>query len=223
MEKIVFLAVMVSACFAVPQDLSGKVFVFPKENNKDHVKLLTTKSVFSSYTVCLRFFTDLSRTYSLLSMAIPSGSNAIVLYKFDPKAIRIHTLEPAADFLSMPFQVNTWHSLCVTWESNKGLSQVWLDGKPSVKKFIVSGAPINGKPITVLGQEQDSYGGGFDAAQSFVGMISDVHMWDHVLPPTEIKSYMNHKHVTAGNVFSWRSLDFVITGLVLVDDAPDDM
>ncbi|KAG7248578.1 hypothetical protein CRUP_008093, partial [Coryphaenoides rupestris] len=37
--------------------------------------------------------------------------------------------------------------------------------------------------------EQDSHGGGFDAQQTFIGMISDVHMWDFVLSPCEMQRY----------------------------------
>ncbi|XP_008321334.1 C-reactive protein-like [Cynoglossus semilaevis] len=222
MKRLFFLFVALSSCSA-HADLSGKVLVFPKETNTDHVKLVTSVTHIPAYTTCMRFLTDLPRAYSLLSMASSSGSNTIVFYKFESETIRIHTLEPAADFLSMAFQDNTWHSLCVTWESDNGLSQVWLDGKASVKKFITSGAPINGATNTILGQEQDAYGGGFDAAQSFVGMISDVHMWDHVLTPTEIQRYMKHKYFTAGNVFSWRSLEYEIVGNIFVDDDPEEL
>ena len=40
-------------------------------------------------------------------------------------------------------------------------------------------------------QEQDSHGGGFDINQSFVDMMSDVHMWDSTLSPCEIQSYLD--------------------------------
>nr|ANM86013.1 serum amyloid P component [Cynoglossus semilaevis] len=223
MEKLfLFTALMISTCCAVTQDLSGKVFVFPKETNTDHVKLLTTRSTFYNVTVCLRFLTDLNRAYSLFSMSTPTVENAFLIYG-EPANHVLHVYSGSGPtFHAVPFPQNTWHSLCSTWGHGSGVAQIWLNGKPYVKKFVTN-QPIGGKPISILGQEQDSYGGGFDAAQSFVGMISDVHMWDQVLTPTEIKSYMNHRHVTPGNVFNWRSLQYEITGLVLVDDAPDDM
>lgn len=34
----------------------------------------------------------------------------------------------------------------------------------------------------ILGQEQESFGGYFDAKQSFVGEIWEVSLWDHILP-----------------------------------------
>lgn len=67
-------------------------------------------------------------------------------------------------------------------------------------------------------QEQDSHGGGFDIKQSFVGMMSDVHMWDYILSPCEIHSYMDDLNFTPGNVLNWRALEFQISDRVLIED-----
>lgn len=67
-------------------------------------------------------------------------------------------------------------------------------------------------------QEQDSHGGGFDVNQSFLGMMSDVHMWDHTLTPCEIQDYMKHPSFTSGNVLNWRALEFQTVGRVLIEN-----
>nr|XP_061789743.1 C-reactive protein-like [Nerophis lumbriciformis] len=219
MEKFLVLMVMLASCYAETRDLSGKVFVFPKETNRDHVKLLTPKTSFDAVTVCLRFFTDLTRNYGLFSLSTPGISNDFVLFKINSNdVIRMHARDGGTDFLSLSFPPNSWHSMCSTWESVNGIAQLWVDGKPTVRRFIHSGNPISGKPITILGQEQDTYGGGFDATQSFVGMISQLHMWDYVISPSEIHRYEENVNFTPGNVFNWRALDFEITGSILVED-----
>ncbi|KAM3873317.1 C-reactive protein-like [Diretmus argenteus] len=218
MEKFLLLMVMFATCCAVHQDLSGKVFIFPKETERAHVKLLTSKTEFKSVTVCLRFFTDLSRTYGLFSLATPGHSNDLTLMKINSDVIRVHARNGVNDFLGLSFPRNTWHSMCVTWGSESGLAQLWVDGKPTVKRFIHSGQPISGAPITTLGQEQDSYGGAFSAQQSFLGMLSEVHTWDYILSGCEIRRYMEDYNFTPGNVFNWRALEFNITGQVLVED-----
>uniref|UniRef100_A0A7N6BDX5 Pentraxin family member n=1 Tax=Anabas testudineus TaxID=64144 RepID=A0A7N6BDX5_ANATE len=119
---------------------------------------------------------------------------------------------------SLCTELNVWHSICSTWDSASGLGQVWLDGKPSSRKFISSESNIKGSILIVLGQEQDSYGGGFDITQCFVGMMSDVHMWDYTLSPCEIQNYMSDLTFTPGNVLNWKALDFQITGRVLTED-----
>ncbi|XP_061632366.1 serum amyloid P-component-like [Phyllopteryx taeniolatus] len=219
MEKLLVVMVMLASCCAETRDLSGKVFVFPRETSKDHVKLMTPKTSFSAVTVCLRFLTDLTRNYVLFSLATPATSNEFVLFKLNTEdVISIQARNSGTHFLSLSFPPNSWHTLCSTWNSVNGIAQVWVDGKPTIKRFIHSGQPISGKPITILGQEQDTYGGGFDAAQSFIGMISRLHMWDYVLSPNEIQRYEEDSNFNPGNVFNWKALDFEITGNILVED-----
>ncbi|XP_063340911.1 C-reactive protein-like [Pelmatolapia mariae] len=66
--------------------------------------------------------------------------------------------------------------------------------------------------------EHDSFVGGFDKVQSFLGMMSDVHMWDYVFFPCEIQNYLNELTFTPVNVLNWNALDFQITVRVLIED-----
>ncbi|KAG7282145.1 hypothetical protein CRUP_034892, partial [Coryphaenoides rupestris] len=217
MEKVLLLMAVIATCCAAPQDLSGKIFIFPKETATDHVKLLTSKTQFQAVTSCLRYFTDITRGYTIFSMSTRSHINAYVIYKFGPTSMRILAQDATADFLMLPTPVNKWASICATWTSETGLTQVWMDGQPSSKRLIHQGSPISGTPMIILGQEQDSYGAGFDLKQSFVGMISDVHMWDYVLSPCELRDYAGSTSFSPGNVLNWRAMEFVIVGKVLVE------
>ena len=65
----------------------------------------------------------------------------------------------------------------------------------------------------VLGQDQDSVGGDFEATQSFQGMLSDVNVWDRVLDVTEIKGMSQSclpDERDEGNAFKWS--DFLRQG-----------
>ncbi len=58
----------------------------------------------------------------------------------------------------------------------------------------------------MLGQEQDSVGGGFQASQSFQGMLSNVNMWGHVLTETQVKEMSKSCQLDEwndGNVLRW--------------------
>ncbi|XP_061885947.1 C-reactive protein-like [Entelurus aequoreus] len=218
MEKLFLITLMLATCSAVPRDLSGKVFVFPKETATDHIKLLTSKTSLNAVTVCLRFLTDLSRNYALLSLATATHNNDLVLFKSNSQDVMImHARDSSTNFLAVSLPPNSWHSMCATWNSENGVAQLWVDGKQTVKRFIHSGQPISGDFITILGQEQDSYSGGFDAKQSFIGMISRFHMWDYVIAPEEIYRYMWDVHFTPGNVFNWSALDYQTVGNVLLE------
>ncbi|KAM3871273.1 C-reactive protein-like [Diretmus argenteus] len=213
------LLVMLTACAASPQDLSGKMFTFPQETNTAHVRLNTSMEDFSAVTVCLRFFTDLVRGQMLFSLATFSSDDDFLIFTSQSANI-IHLLvrDNHVIFHGQEYKLNTWSSLCATWESESGLGQLWLNGQSSTRTFISSGSNITGSPAIILGQEQDSHGGGFDIRQSFIGMITDVHMWNYVLSPCEIRRYMYELNFTPGNVLNWRALYFQMIGRVLLEN-----
>ncbi|XP_053182648.1 C-reactive protein-like [Scomber japonicus] len=218
MEFLVLL-MMVTACAARPQDLTGKMFTFPQETNTAHVRLTTSRQVLSAVTVCFRSFTDLRRVHSFFSLATTSVFNDFLISRNTANnELEVWVRDKPALIGGHDYKLNTWHSICSTWDSASGLAQLWLDGKPSSRKFVSSGSNINGPIIIVLGQDQDSYGGGFDSTQSFVGMMSDVHMWDYVLSPCEIQNYVKESLSTSGNVLNWKALEFQTIGRVLVED-----
>ena len=107
-----------------------------------------------------------------------------------------------------------WHHICVWWESSSGSWKLYKDGdlKQEGKDF-KKGHTIRQGGILVLGQEQDSVGGGFQTSQSFQGMLSNVNVWDHVLDGMLIKKRSKScelKEGNEGNVFKWQ--DFLHEG-----------
>ncbi|XP_072297601.1 serum amyloid P-component-like [Eucyclogobius newberryi] len=216
MKFFICLVTLLSNAAAV-QDLSGKMFIFPEETNTAHVKLMPSQDSLSAVTVCHRSFTDLTRDHALFSMATPTKQNEfLTFWEAKNQTMKPHIRNAKAHYGGLDYGVNKWNSICTTWDSSSGLVQLWLNGEPLTKKYITNSA-LSGKPIIILGQEQDSHGGSFDTVQSFLGMMSDVHMWDYVLSPCEILKYMKDKNYTPGNVVNWAALDFQLNGRVLIE------
>lgn len=208
------LSLMLGISAALPQDMSGKMFIFPQETNTAHVRLTTSRQNLGAVTVCLRAFTDLSRTYGTFSLSTPTFDNDFLIFK-EPQSgeFSVSVRNAGHIFSNQDDKRNEWQSFCATWAAASGLMQLWVNGKPSSIKS-TSTLNISGPMIIVLGQDQDSHGGGFNIAQSFVGMMTDVHMWDYVLTPCHIQNY-NHKFTyPAGNILNWKSLEFQIIGSV---------
>ncbi|XP_036403126.1 serum amyloid P-component-like [Megalops cyprinoides] len=223
MKRLLFLFLVLACCTAVRQDLAGKAFTFPVESNTAYVKLTpAVNKIFHTATVCLRFFSDLSRDQSLFSLSTPSHANGLLLFKNPKGEYDLCVANQCIPFPGLPDELNEWNSLCGTWDSGAGLGQLWVNGKRSARKALSVGGTIATAPSIMLGQEQDSYGGRFDKAQSFVGEITDVHMWDYVLPPHEIQSFVNYVSFTPGNVLSWRALEYIRQGRVVVVDSQID-
>ncbi|KAI1894724.1 hypothetical protein AGOR_G00118700 [Albula goreensis] len=217
MARFLFLYFLLGACSAGQTDLSGNVFTFPIQTNTAHVRLTTSLKEFRAITVCLRFFTDIQREYSLFSLATQANSNAFLFFMAKSGVIQIEVNSKQALFPGLEVQLNKWNSICGTWDTVSGLSQLWLNGKHGPRKALAKGDIVKGDPITILGQEQDSYGGQFDVLQSFVGEVTDVHMWDEVLTSCEIQSFMFNQNIRPGNVISWKDLEYTLNGNVVVE------
>lgn len=63
----------------------------------------------------------------------------------------------------------------------------------------------------IIGQEQDSLGGSFEATQSYVGHMTGLNIWNRVLGPSEISGVSKSCIDGSGNVLTWRD---VISGTI---------
>jgi hypothetical protein len=82
------------------------------------------------------------------------------------------------------------HHVCVTWESSSGDVNVYKDGALSeILVDVQTGTQIKDGGIWVIGQDQDSPGGGFQAKDSFKGILTEVNIWNRTLGSDEIESF----------------------------------
>ncbi|XP_051849659.1 serum amyloid P-component-like [Antechinus flavipes] len=196
-------------------DMRSKVFVFPKETSDAHVLLIPQiEKSLENFTICLRAYTDLTRSYSLFSYATRSKDNELLLYKPQTGEYNLFIGNEKISFkvnddLSSPVHI------CASWESVSGIVELWINNKPLVRKGLKKGYLVRAEAKIILGQEQDSFGGNFSEKQSFVGEIGDVNMWDHVLSPSEIHSLYNGETHSA-NILDWGALNYEIKGYVVV-------
>ena len=84
------------------------------------------------------------------------------------------------------------HHVCVSWESSSGHFKVYKDGA-LVKTMdnIKTGEKFNAGGIWVIGQDQDSLGGGFQTGDSYKGILTEVNIWNKILGSDEIKRFAN--------------------------------
>ncbi|CAJ1080458.1 serum amyloid P-component-like [Xyrichtys novacula] len=221
-QLLVFLALL-CAGHATQEDLSEKVFIFPVQSATSAVKLVPYgQGPFSSLTMCMRFLSSTTRAQSLFSFAIQSQHNAFLLYKPSVGTYRMHVNGVALDITGLPDKTDEWNSVCWTWDSTNGLTALWINGERSTRRVLGTKVSLEGSPSIILGQEQDSYGGGFDQSQSFVGEITDVHLWNSVISPCEIRAFMDGSTFTSGNLLNWNNMQYTITGPVYVEPSDFD-
>ena len=91
----------------------------------------------------------------------------------------------------------------MTWENAFGRLNVYVDGL--LKLYNSPNRILPG--AIVLGQEQDSYKGDFDADQSLQGNLTSVNMWDRILTEQEISELAKSCGTKGeGNVVKWSDL-----------------
>ncbi|XP_004858808.1 C-reactive protein [Heterocephalus glaber] len=219
MEKLLWcflILISLSDVFG-QKDMSKKTFVFPKESDNAYVSLKAQlKKPLNAFTVCLRFYTDLftTRGYSIFSYATKKHDNEILVFWSKNRGYLLGVGGLEVPFKALEIPMAPVH-ICANWESISGIIELWVDGKPQVRKSLQKGYSVGTEAIIILGQDQDSFGGRFDANQSLVGDIGDVNMWDFVLSPEEI-STVYASGTFSPNVLDWRALRFETHGEVFI-------
>ncbi|XP_048214156.1 mucosal pentraxin-like [Perognathus longimembris pacificus] len=203
MEKLFVGTLLLSVLAGVmtQADMTGKVFIFPQESATAHVSLMPlVRKPLHNFTLCLKAFTDHICPYSLFSYSTPSRDNGLLLFvnKMGEYILTIGNLDvtfkaPVTPYIPV--------HVCVSWESASGIAEFWVNGKPCGRKGLRKGYSVGAQAKIILGQEQDSFGGRFEAKQSFVGEIWEVLLWDHVLPLTEMCEWCY-----SGNILNWQAL-----------------
>lgn len=100
-----------------------------------------------------------------------------------------------------------WHHFVFTWSSVGGKWKAYSDGIVMDQNTDLSkDKDIPGQGIFIVGQEQDTLGGGFSPAETFVGSLTHLNVWDRVLTLQEVEQLRFSCDYIAGNVMPWISV-----------------
>ena len=115
-----------------------------------------------------------------------------------------------------------WHHVAVTWESAQGSWVAYLDGlnirsSTSTTSF-QRGEVITGNGYLILGQEQDTLGGGFNTEENFIGDISQMNVFDYVLSANDVYNLVYSCDYVKGNVAAWDDFRELLFGEYHVTD-----
>jgi fibronectin type 3 domain-containing protein/subtilisin family serine protease len=140
-------------------------------------------------TVSLWFRTAKDGVQALLSGANAGNDAEVELVPVSSTNVRFYTGESNVSYLAWnvpSISTGSWHHLAVTRNGAGGQATLYLDGV-SYGTQAAAMSPLSIDPGgLVLGQEQDTVGGGFDTTQSFVGAMDEVRLYHRVLTASEI-------------------------------------
>lgn len=145
---------------------------------------------------------------ALFSLAAPALANALQLRAFAEPGGTVHAALVVrghhAPFLAAFRADGRWHHVCATWEQHGGRWALFADGRRRAgARGLGAGHPVPAGGILVLGQDQDSLGGGFSVRDAFSGNLTDFHLWARALSPAQLRRARACAPPRGGLLFRW--------------------
>jgi fibronectin type 3 domain-containing protein len=141
----------------------------------------------SAVTVEMWIKTTNTKAAGLFSYATSGTDNELFIR--EPAGLRITR---AATTIATGVAVNdgAWHQIVVTWRGSDGQAQLFKDGALAFTGTLAAGTSMAGSGgSVVLGQDQDTVGGGFEAIQAFVGNMDEISVFPSVLTASQIQAH----------------------------------
>jgi hypothetical protein len=69
------------------------------------------------------------------------------------------------------FPTFVWQHICFTWSAASQLKVLYINGQKVAEEITATGRKITSGGVLILGQDQDTVGGGFQISQTFGGEI----------------------------------------------------
>ncbi|XP_062363409.1 carbonic anhydrase 6 [Cinclus cinclus] len=189
-------------------------FYFPVENIESFVEVHPLRAVsLQAFTLCFW-----SRAQS------PVGSQTILSYSTGDSehelVVTVGTelgLWVGGHFLSFPLQQEAqgWLHHCITWGSQEGTANLWLNGAAGKAKSIQKGYVSQAGGTLVLGKARDALLGTF--SNGFAGWMSQVSLWSRVLGAAEVRALaLCRAGQPKGDVIAWGQTPMALLGGVLL-------
>ncbi|KAM7093117.1 LOW QUALITY PROTEIN: adhesion G protein-coupled receptor D2 [Molossus nigricans] len=143
-------------------------------------------------TVCVHVQWDPSaHPAELFSLAGARVANGLQLRAFAEPGSALYAAPVVcghhAPFLAAFRADGDWHHVCATWEQRGGRWALLVDGRRRAgARELGAGQPVPPGGVLVLGQDQDSLGGGFSERDAFSGHLTDFHLWARALSPAQL-------------------------------------
>ncbi|XP_069922625.1 adhesion G protein-coupled receptor D2 isoform X2 [Oryctolagus cuniculus] len=201
---------------------SAAALVFGERSAERAARLRTALPALAALTACAHVQWDAtsSAAAALFSLAAPALPNALQLRAFaEPGGVVRAALVVRGHHA--PFRAafradGRWHHVCATWEQRGGSWVLFADGRLRAgARGLAAGRPVPPGGVLVLGQDQDSLGGGFSARDAFSGNLTDFHLWARALSPSQLRRAQACAPPPGGLLFRWDPAALDVTPALL--------
>ena len=118
------------------------------------------------------------------SYAVEGEDNELLIYMDDDITVEVDW--PNEFHVDRDLRDNEWHHLAITWRSDNGTIDMYVDGILERSATTAEGETLEQNGSLMLGYEQDSVGGGFENEQGFAGSMDELIITGSYMNSTEI-------------------------------------
>ncbi|OCT64501.1 pentraxin-4 [Xenopus laevis] len=184
------------------------MLVFPNASTENFVTFSKgLRHGLHELSICSWVRTDANYLGTILSYATEENDNKLVLHGRNGAAYdALHFVigDPVYRELPVvPFLDGNWHHTCFIWSAIQGKYWFYVDRRlASTGSRFQKGYEIPPGGSLILGQEQDTLGGGFDSSEAFVGNLAGFAMWNRALSPGEVSGIAIGKGFPRGTILT---------------------
>ena len=139
-------------------------------NTDNNIELVDRLESFNAFSLEFEYTSTGSHsgnTDTIISMATPNNSNSLLIESNNSDgSIRVLTRGSSTIFPEINIHDGATHHIVITWDSDTGDIKLFDNNQLLAAKTFAQNVTIPSDGWLMIGQEQDSYGGGFDAQQS---------------------------------------------------------
>uniref|UniRef100_A0A3P8YZF2 Pentraxin (PTX) domain-containing protein n=3 Tax=Esox lucius TaxID=8010 RepID=A0A3P8YZF2_ESOLU len=190
----------------------GYVLSFPIRTNYMYGLLRREMPEMYAFTACAWLKVKEGGIGTPFSYSVPGQPNELVLLQGVHNPVELLINDKVAQ-LPLTLAQGVWEHICVSWTLRDGVWKAYQGGKQKGRgEGLAAWHPIKPGGVLILGQEQDTLGGRFDASQALVGELSQFNLWDRLLKPAEVSALAACSSGKLGNVVPWTDQDIEVYG-----------
>ncbi|KAG7166367.1 Neuronal pentraxin-2-like 8 [Homarus americanus] len=203
------MLLVVVATVAIENQEEDRVLVLQESGTPSaasYARLVKPFPRLESFTICYRIKLNRFREEStLMSYAVSDDKDNEFRIDHRESGYRV-TIQGywAASQLVTPLR--SWAHFCFLYQLNDASWTIYLNGERRAEgSFPGPTTPLEGGGAFVIGQEQDSLGGGFQRDQSFCGEITHLNIWSRTLDHHTLTQVWSCEGGQPGDLLSWSS------------------
>ena len=149
-------------------------------------------------TIAFWLKTSKSGAQTIVSSANQLNDNEHIVFLLNERLIvffshgRVRSLQGRCDVEIQPIADGTWQHFAVIRNASLGHADFFINGEEYTNRcghLVYDTLKVEAGGL-ILGQEQDTFGGGFDASQVLMGALDDLRIYDGTLSATEVQALM---------------------------------